>query len=442
MRKLLTLLLVLVVVTGMYTNGSANASLEYSVDAAETFCIRWNDFFEQNNIDMYSWYNTVSDQYNTYVDYMYVCFNYGRAEKDYKTDAIPSTSCVGLYYYPDYDMCIFSVAANEMELDLEKVVIYADDAVITPISTMCTYEQWEFEMSLNDLQKILISNSVTIKISKNDNRKSRIVDFTREEYGYLYNMGIVFFSFLQYSNTRYAQFRNEDLLPSGSQPVKKTEDSTGEEYSFRDDYAAIERAAKSLFFVQMFDNNNNYLGTASGFVSFDEHLFVTNQHVIDGASYLRVWDDDDKMYTLDQVVISDKIHDVAVLLFPDGTGYTPLRQNTKDNLKRGQPVVTIGSPRGFQGTVAYGNISAFPKMQQYDNIQCIQITAPTSPGSSGGALLDDNGEVIGITSSTIDEGQNINFAIPIKIVQDLYNQWDKKSFVKLGSEKSWDMMGR
>ena len=55
----------------------------------------------------------------------------------------------------------------------------------------------------------------------------------------------------------------------------------------------------------------NYLGNASGFVTFDEHLFITNQHVIDGASYLKIWDDDNNVFILDKVIMSDKMYDLG-----------------------------------------------------------------------------------------------------------------------------------
>ena len=210
-------------------------------------------------------------------------------------------------------------------------------------------------------------------------------------------------------------------------------------YNFMNNYVVFDQAAKSVFYVEIFDSNDNFLGNASGFVAFDEHLFITNQHVINEASYLKIWDDnDDYICRLNQVVASDKAHDVAILLFPEGEKYPSLELEPDKELKRGQPVVTIGSPEGYANTVAYGNISALPVMPKYGNIRCIQITAPVSHGSSGGCLLDDQGKVIGITSSISVEGQNINFAVPIHTVCTLYGQWDGASYEPLGSAESWD----
>ena len=76
-------------------------------------------------------------------------------------------------------------------------------------------------------------------------------------------------------------------------------------------------------------------------------------------------------------------------MFPDGNKYTSLKQRSDINLQRGQPVITIGSPRGLQGTVDDGVISAIMKMKEYGGIDCIQFSASISPGSSGGALFDE-----------------------------------------------------
>lgn len=213
-------------------------------------------------------------------------------------------------------------------------------------------------------------------------------------------------------------------------------------YSYtRGDYASIDLAAKSVFYVEVYSPDYKYMGSGSGFVMFDEGLFITNQHVIEGSSYLLIVDDDGRQYVLDQVVISDEEHDIAILLFPEGENYSPLEYDSDFNqLKRGQPVLTIGSPKGLAGTVSDGIISAFPKFKDED-IRYIQITAPISHGSSGGCLLNEDLKVLGVTSAGVDEGQNLGFAIPVFIVEQLYLQWNKTDSVQLGTVESWDTVG-
>ena len=208
------------------------------------------------------------------------------------------------------------------------------------------------------------------------------------------------------------------------------------------DYSGIDHAAKSVFYVEIYDSHYSPMGSGSGFVMFDEGLFVTNQHVINEASYLIIMDDDGKEYILDQVVVSDAEHDIAILLFPEAKyTYDSLVYDTGfDQLKRGQAVLAIGSPQGLPGTVSDGIISAFPKFQNEDT-RYIQITAPISPGSSGGCLLNEDLEVIGVTSSGYETGENIGFAIPVFIVEQLYSQWNKRDTISLGTQSSWDTVG-
>ena len=111
-------------------------------------------------------------------------------------------------------------------------------------------------------------------------------------------------------------------------------------------YGGIDQAAKSVFYVEMYDSKLQMMGSGSGFIMFEERLLVTNQHVIDGAAYIGLLDDDGRQYTVDRVVVSDKEHDIAILYFPEGKNYNPLNYDTTfDDLVRGQPVLAIGSPK-------------------------------------------------------------------------------------------------
>ena len=208
----------------------------------------------------------------------------------------------------------------------------------------------------------------------------------------------------------------------------------GDSYSFLKDYDGIDRAAKSVFYVEMYDRNDQCFGSASGFVAFDEHLFVTNEHVVEGASYIKVWDEDNKMYFIDQLIAIDKVHDIAILLFPEGKQYTSLELDSNKDLKPGQPVLAIGSPKGFQGTVSTGEINALVKVEMYAGATCIQHTAPSSPGSSGGCLLAENGKVIGITSAGSSGEPVLNIAVPVHYIKSLYDNWNKRDYKALDSQ--------
>jgi|LSQX01.3.fsa_nt_gb hypothetical protein len=188
---------------------------------------------------------------------------------------------------------------------------------------------------------------------------------------------------------------------------------------FRDDVAAINQAADSVLMLLVYDGNKgSYAATGSGFVAFDSRTLITNYHVIKDGDLILAESDSGQSYFLDEVIAADEARDLAILRFKADTKLQPLPLQQEDTLLRGQPVVAIGSPEGYKNSVSKGDISAlFIK----NNMRHIQFTAPISPGSSGGALFDNEGMVIGVTTSFLDgSSQNINFAIDIKEAIALY----------------------
>ena len=230
------------------------------------------------------------------------------------------------------------------------------------------------------------------------------------------------------TNGMIMEFSRQSFESSLSQLFSENNVALGEGYSFSKDLEGVKKAAQSVFYVEMYNDNNICMGSGSGFICFDEHLFVTNQHVIDGAAYLKVWDDQKKMCIIDKYAAVDVTHDIAILQFRDGNKYQSLEMDLEDKLERGQTAIAMGSPEGFQGSISYGNISAFPVLELFGNIKCIQYTAPIAHGSSGGCLFNDRGKLIGITSAVSAGMQNIGFAVPIEYLQRLYRSWNKSYF--------------
>lgn len=440
MRKVLTLFLVLSIVGFCLTVPAAAEELsDYSIEAADQYCTQWNNYFAQNGINMQCGYVLEDD--SAQVDCFSVLYNRNAYRVDYRSGIIPSNATLCCMYDvqdQEYDFCVYS--DGELKSNLEKAIIYTDDGVINDILCLSGHDSgdmWSITLTPDDLLTLLDYDQFTVRFTIDG--KSEVIDISEKEYDYLYDMTYSLLMEQLFTDKTYEKYSSADYLPDGSVPAPIQETIAETKYSFRSDYDAIEQSAKSLFYVEVYDKNVDYIGNASGFVAFDEHLFITNQHVIDEGSYLKIWDEDNNVFILDQVIASSKTRDIAILLFPQGMNYRSLELNGDEALKRGQPVVTIGSPQGFQGTVTEGIISAFPEVYNYPGIKCIQFTAPTSPGSSGGALFDDSGKVIGITSSGMEEGQNLNFAVPIRFVQELYDQWDKKSYERLGTTRSWNM---
>ncbi|MCQ6559047.1 stalk domain-containing protein [Paenibacillus mendelii] len=140
---------------------------------------------------------------------------------------------------------------------------------------------------------------------------------------------------------------------------------------------------------------------------------LTNYHVIADASEATVITIDGDSLEVEGIVAYDEDYDLAVIQTKQEIGYDPVLLGTGYDLQKGDHVVAIGSPLGVQNTVSEGIVSNI----YYD---AIQISVPIDHGSSGGALFNDYGELVGITSSGIDKSSaDLNFAIPMSNVFSL-----------------------
>lgn len=199
---------------------------------------------------------------------------------------------------------------------------------------------------------------------------------------------------------------------------------------FSDDADAVENAANSVFMLEVYGANSRKIATGSGFVAFDSSTLVTNYHVVEGGAYVVALGDDAEQYVIDSACIVDRQLDLAILHFSKPVTAAPLPLQAEDQLKRSQRVVAIGSPAGLKNTVSIGNISGF---YNQNGKNWIQFTAPISSGSSGGALLSDDGKVVGITTASYASTQNVNLAIRSTSLIALYKRWDGKTFKSLGA---------
>ncbi len=187
---------------------------------------------------------------------------------------------------------------------------------------------------------------------------------------------------------------------------------------FSENTDAIAKASESILTIEIYDKNGDLFGTGSGFVAFDTTTVVTNYHVIENAYRISVIDENKNISYVTHILAYDKDDDIALLKIDSASGYSPLTLLNDDETQKGETIVAIGSPLGINNTISNGILSGFVEI---DNNTYIQFTAPISNGSSGGALLNDNGVVIGVTSASVSKGQNMNLAIPISTVIDLYN---------------------
>ena len=168
------------------------------------------------------------------------------------------------------------------------------------------------------------------------------------------------------------------------------------------------KAFGSTVLLVMEDANGQPLSFGSGFfVGVGE--IASNLHVVEGAvrGYARLVGQKTK-HDLEGITAVDPERDLVVLkIATAGSPVLPL--GNSDAVQVGEPVYAVGNPQGLEGTFSQGVVSS---IREVGTDKLLQITAPISPGSSGGPVLNGKGEVVGVSVATFRGGQNLNFAIP------------------------------
>jgi len=170
----------------------------------------------------------------------------------------------------------------------------------------------------------------------------------------------------------------------------------------------------------------------SGFIIDRQGYIVTNNHVIEGADEIKVRLANEKEFDA-EIVGRDPNTDLALIRIKGASDLTPLNLGDSDKLTVGSWVVAMGSPFGLEQTVTAGIVSAKGRVigsGPYDDF--IQTDASINPGNSGGPLLNMNGEVVGINTAIVAQGQGIGFAIPVNLAQGIITQLKEKGSVTRG----------
>jgi len=173
-------------------------------------------------------------------------------------------------------------------------------------------------------------------------------------------------------------------------------------------------------------------GVGSGFIISRDGYILTNNHVVEGADQIKVKLSDGKEY-IGKVVGLDPKTDLAVIKIDGASDLQALPLGNSDNLKVGNWVMAVGSPFGLEETVTAGIVSAKGRVigsGPYDNF--IQTDASINPGNSGGPLINMRGEVVGINTAIIANGQGIGFAIPVNMAKEIVPQLEKTGHVTRG----------
>lgn len=168
---------------------------------------------------------------------------------------------------------------------------------------------------------------------------------------------------------------------------------------------------RSTVVIKSYDAKGKPIKLGSGFIISSDGRVITNYHVVSGAHRVAVRVEGNEL-RVERFLHLDKANDLA-LLKVGGRGFTPVRIGSSENLTVGSRVYVISSPRGLENSLSEGIISAVRTMGSQ---KVIQITAPISPGSSGGPVFNANGQVIAIATFVLKESQNVNFAIPINAI--------------------------
>lgn len=178
----------------------------------------------------------------------------------------------------------------------------------------------------------------------------------------------------------------------------------------------IEGCAASVVRLEVYDAAGDKIGTGSGFAAFDPAVLVTARHVITNMAYMIATRDDGTTFMVDRALAADEAADVALCALPEDANLAPLPAAAGEPL-RGASVVAIGSQFGLVNLVTLGNVCG---RWQAEDVDWILFTAPVSAGCSGGPLLNEDNEVIGMIMGTYEKGQNLNLAAPIEAVAALY----------------------
>ena len=152
----------------------------------------------------------------------------------------------------------------------------------------------------------------------------------------------------------------------------------------------------------------------SGFAVGRAGLFATNAHVVENCTDTTVTEYGSAESKPAFVLMQDTEKDIALLYAP-GISLPLLATVSLKGVAVGSRVLAVGHPEGLEFSVSDGIVSAIRELSP--GIRMIQVTAPISPGSSGGPLLDIDGRVVGMATLFVKEGQNLNFAVPAEEIK-------------------------
>lgn len=199
---------------------------------------------------------------------------------------------------------------------------------------------------------------------------------------------------------------------------------------------AVERVGPAVVRVQPLTADRSFAGEGSGFVVSSDGLILTNSHVVQGFGRFAIITAEGRAMTA-RCVGDDPDTDIALLKIEQGVKLPWARLGNSKGLKRGQLVIAIGAPLGFEATVTTGVVSALGRSLRGERGRLIedliQTDAALNYGNSGGPLVNSAGEVVGIATAVISGAQGLCFAVAANTADFVMTELLAHGHVRRGS---------
>lgn len=183
-------------------------------------------------------------------------------------------------------------------------------------------------------------------------------------------------------------------------------------------------ASPSVVLIEVYGDDDKVSGSGSGFIVSSDGEILTNYHVIAHTKKATVRLANEDAYDDVTVLDIDKRKDIALIKIK-AIDLVPLKLGHSSSVQVGDKLYALGTPLGiFQNTLSEGILSG---IRQADGYKIFQLSTPVSHGSSGSPVFNSQGQVVGIVEATIEEGQNLNLAIPIDYAVGLLSSHTPRS---------------
>jgi S1-C subfamily serine protease len=256
----------------------------------------------------------------------------------------------------------------------------------------------EIVTNLNELQQDLDKSMSTLK--NNLTVEIGVIDMSLQNFRKKNELDIAALNSIINEIERQSDIKLEELKHEISTIQVKSKDFS----------AIIDDVVKSVVSV----GTNS--GQGSGVVIDDRGFVVTNHHVIEDASAIRVMTHDSKVYSATLIGFNDVV-DIAVLKVDADLG--DLRFGDSEEVKVGERVIALGNPAGLSFTVTEGIVSAVHRVGPNGLNVYLQTDVPINPGNSGGPLVDANSRIVGINNFKVSGFEGLGFAIESNLVEEV-----------------------